>query len=153
MSRAGSSRAIRGFTLMEMMLVLALATALVTLVVPNLGPLITRAQLYSAARDIASALRYVRGQALVQGRSTEFELAVRDHWYRISGRKKSYPLPAAIELGLYTAETETVDEGTGRIRFFPDGSSTGGRVVLQANAIKRQITVNWLTGEVLLRED
>jgi len=153
MSRAGSKRGIQGFTLMEMMLVLALAAALVTLVVPNLGPLMTRAQLYSAARDVASALRYARGQALVQGRSSEFELAVDEHWYRISGRKKTYPLPPAIELGLYTAETETVDAGTGRIRFFPDGSSTGGRVMLRGNAIKREVTVNWLTGEVLLRED
>lgn len=142
-----------GFTLMEMMLVLALAAGLMTLVLPNLGPLLTRAQLYSASRDIASALRFVRGQAMVRGRSAEFELAVDEHWYRVSGRKKTYPLPSSVGLGLYTAESETVDEGIGRIRFFPDGSSTGGRVTLRGNGVVREVTVNWLTGEVLVRED
>ncbi len=142
-----------GFTLLEMLLVLALAATLMTLVVPNFGPLLARAQLYSAARDVASALRYVRGQALVKGRSAEFELAVDEHWYRISGRKKNYVLPASIGLGLYTAETEVVDEGIGRIRFFADGSSTGGRVRLQSANAKREVTVNWLTGEVVIRED
>jgi general secretion pathway protein H len=147
------SAASRGFTLLEMLLVLVLAAALVTLVVPNFGPLLARAQLYTAARDVASALRYARGQALVRGRGALFELAVDEHWYRISGRNKTYPLPASIGLGLYTADTETVAEGIGRIRFFPDGSSSGGRVSLSGSGARREVTVNWLTGEVLLRED
>ncbi len=147
------SAASRGFTLLEMLLVLVLAAALVTLVVPNFGPLLARAQLYTAARDVASALRYARGQALVRGRGAQFELAVDEHWYRISGRNKTYPLPASIGLGLYTADTETVAEGIGRIRFFPDGSSSGGRVSLSGSGARREVTVNWLTGEVLLRED
>lgn len=150
---AAAHRSLQGFTLLEMLLVLTLAAALMTLVVPNFGPLLARAQLYSATRDVASALRHVRGQALVRGRSTEFELAVDEHWYRISGRKKPYSLPKNIGLGLYTAESETVDEGMGRIRFFADGSSTGGKVTLRSDSAKREVTVNWLTGEVVVRED
>jgi len=145
--------AARGFTLIEMLLVLTLAASLMVLVVPNFGPLLARAQLYSATRDVASALRHVQGLALIRGHSTEFELAVDEHWYRVTGRKKAYPLPAGIGLGLYTAETETLDAGLGRIRFFPDGSSTGGKVTLRSDTAKREVSVNWLTGEVLIHED
>ncbi|CAL1241200.1 GspH/FimT family protein [Candidatus Methylocalor cossyra] len=142
-----------GFTLLEMLLALVLAALLTALAVPTFTPLLARAQLYSATRDVASALRHTRGQALLQGREAEFELDLERHRYRVSGRHQSYRLPESIRLGLYTALSETVDEGAGRIRFFPDGSATGGRVTLEGGGRKRAVDVNWLTGEVRIREE
>jgi general secretion pathway protein H len=136
-----------------MLLALTIAAVIMTVAVPNFGPLLTRAQLYSATRDVASALRYARGQSLARGRDAEFEVDVEEHWYRISGRQKRYPLPQNVAISLFTAESETVDEGLGRIRFFPDGSSTGGRVTLQGGGTVRKVDVNWLTGEVAIREE
>jgi general secretion pathway protein H len=142
-----------GFTLLEMMIVLVIAGLLVAVAAPNFGPMLARAQLYSATRDIASALRHARGQAVVRGRETTFELNVHKGRYRISDRGKIFSLPGEVKLSLYTTESETLDEGTGRIRFFPDGSATGGRVTLAAGGQKRFVDVNWLTGEVRLREE
>lgn len=142
-----------GFTLLEVLLALVIAAVLMAVAVPNLGPAVSRAQLYSAARDVASALRHARGQALVQGREAVFEIDVTRHRYRITGRDKVYGLPEPIHLSLYTAETELMDEGVGRIRFFPDGSATGGRVTLAGAGREREVDVSWLTGEVKLRED
>lgn len=136
-----------------MLLAMAIAAVVMAVAVPNFGPLLARAQLYSATRDVASALRHARGEALIRGRETEFELDVERHRYRVSGRAKSYALPEHIRLGLYTAATEIVDEGMGQIRFFPDGSATGGRVTLEGGGRKREVDVNWLTGEVRLREE
>ena len=70
----------------------------------------------------------------------------------MSGRSKLFRLPADVALGLYTTSTETLDEGTGRIRFFPDGSSTGGRVTLIGQGQTRVVDINWLTGEVRIGE-
>ena len=142
-----------GFTLLEMLIVLVIAAILMATVVPNFGPAIARAQPYSATRDIASALRHTRGQAMVTKRDALFELNTEQHSYRVTGRVKAYSLPPEIDLSLYTTTTETVDEGTGRIRFFPDGSATGGRVTLTANKQKRVVDVNWLTGEVRMGND
>lgn len=141
-----------GFTLMEIMVVLVIAGILIGTVVPSFGPAIARAQLYSATRDVASALRHARGQALIQGQDALFELDVERHRYRVSGRSKLFRLPADVALGLYTTSTETLDEGTGRIRFFPDGSSTGGRVTLIGQGQTRVVDINWLTGEVRIGE-
>ena len=38
--------------------------------------------------------------------------------------------PQRLDLKLYTAQSEIVDDKRGAIRFYPDGSSTGGRVTL-----------------------
>ncbi|NDE35669.1 MAG: type II secretion system protein GspH [Gammaproteobacteria bacterium] len=111
-----------------MLIVLAIAGIVMGTLVPSFGPAIARAQLYSASRDVASALRYTRGHAMIRGEDALFELNTIHHTYRVSGRPKLYHLPPGIELGLFTTSTETLDEGTGRIRFFPDGSATGGRV-------------------------
>jgi general secretion pathway protein H len=152
--KAGSARrsGSEGFTLLELLLALVLAGLLMAIAVPNFGPMLARAQLYSATRDVASGLRHARGQALIRGKDAEFELDVDRHSYRVTGRRKAYGLPSPIRLSLYTAESETVDEGTGRIRFFPDGSSTGGRVTLEGGGQQRVVDVNWLTGEVKIRE-
>jgi len=142
-----------GFTLLEVLLALVIAGVLMAVAVPNFGPAVARAQLYAATRDVASGLRHARGQALTRGREATFELDVDRHRYRVTGRKKAYTLPDPVRLSLYTAETETVDEGTGRIRFFSDGSATGGRVTLEGGGQKRMVDVSWLTGEVRIREE
>jgi general secretion pathway protein H len=144
---------ISGFTLLEILLALVIAGALMAVAAPNFGPAIARAQLYSATRDVASALRHARGQAVIRGREAAFELDVDRHRYRVTGRNKPFTLPSPVRLSLYTAESETVDEGTGRIRFFPDGSATGGRVTLEGGGQKRMVDVSWLTGEVKIREE
>jgi general secretion pathway protein H len=137
-----------GFTLLEMLIALAVAGFLLATVVPEFGPAITRARLYSATRDVASALRHARGQALIEGQDATFELDIKQHRYRVTGRQQSYRLPEQIDLGLFTTVTETLNEGQGRIRFFPDGSSTGGRITLIADKQTRVVDINWLTGHV-----
>ena len=59
-------------------------------------------------------------------------------------------LPEGVELQLTTAASEVVEENVGRIRFFPDGGSTGGRVDLNVNGREYIVNVAWLTGEASL---
>jgi general secretion pathway protein H len=57
-----------------------------------------------------------------------------------------------MSMKLFTARSELEEEGVGRIRFFPDGSSTGGHIdLLHKDAVWR-VEVLWLTGEVSVRE-
>ncbi|HPQ94516.1 MAG TPA: GspH/FimT family pseudopilin [Thiolinea sp.] len=48
---------------------------------------------------------------------------------------------------LNTAASE-VSGATGSVRFFPDGSSTGGSVELEANGQAFKINIEWITGRV-----
>ncbi|MEW6037104.1 MAG: GspH/FimT family pseudopilin [Pseudomonadota bacterium] len=138
----------RGFTLLEMLLVLGIGAILMAVAVPNVIPAIEAAQLGSAARDVASGLRFARGQALSRRQEVRFTLDVPGRRYRVSTRPKVFGLPSAVGLRLFTAAGEAEGEGVGSILFFPDGSSTGGRVTLEAAGRKRLIDVNWLTGRI-----
>ena len=58
-------------------------------------------------------------------------------------------MPAGIDLELLTVATELGGGGArGGIRFFPDGSSTGGRVTLSHGSRQYFVDVDWLTGRV-----
>ena len=139
-----------GFTLIEMLIVIAISAIVLATLVPNFAPAIERAKLNAASRDVVSALRHCRGYAMIKGEDALFEINTLTHTYRISGRNKLYQIPESIQLGLFTTTTETLDEGTGRIRFFPDGSATGGRVTLIGQKQTLVIDINWLTGEIKL---
>ena len=65
---------------------------------------------------------------------------------------RSISLPARLDLKLYTAQSEIVDDRRGAIRFYPDGSSTGGRVTVASGERKLLVDVDWLTGRVTIKE-
>lgn len=142
----------QGFTLLEMMLVLVIAAVLAAVAVPNMQPAIASMQLRAATQDVASALRHVRGQALQKGREAEFLLNVNRHFYRVAGRAKPYALPDSVKLSLFTADF-LMEEGQGSIIFYPDGSASGGRVTLEGAGKTRLVDVNWLTGNIVIREE
>jgi len=121
-------------------------------VAPDFSRTMDSVRYRSAAREVASGLRQVRGIALSQGREAVFFMNVEERVYRINQHKKSYHLPAFIDLKLETAESELSGPGQGNIRFYPNGSATGGRIVLSWGDRRRRVDVNWLTGRVTITE-
>lgn len=140
----------RGFTLLEIMVVMVIAVLALALIVPNFGGVISSVQLKGAARDLASGLRYARGQALANKTETAFTLDVEQRRYRIGDHKREYSLPSELDLTLFTARSELKGEGVGAITFFPDGTSTGGRITLVSGDRQYIVDVNWLTGRVAI---
>ncbi|MEH6874543.1 MAG: GspH/FimT family pseudopilin, partial [Candidatus Competibacter sp.] len=57
-----------------------------------------------------------------------------------------------VALKLYTARSELLDNTTGSIRFFPDGSSTGGAITVGGAKLAYRINVDWLTGAIAIVE-
>ncbi len=144
--RAGIS----GFTLLELLVVLTLL-GLLLLVVP---PAITSGSgigLKAAARDVAAGLRRAQGRAIVENREVAFVLDLNAHRFRIDG-SGTHPLPDDIELRLYTAQAELIDAATGAIRFYPDGSSTGGEITLSSESRAFHVGVDWLTGRISIQD-
>jgi general secretion pathway protein H len=150
--RAGSRLSLgRGFTLIEILVVVALIALAVTLVTVTVGSGLSGAKVKAASRDLVAALRYTRGQAIVKHEEKTMSIDVEKRRYRATG-KKWIELPKDMTMKLFTARSELEEEGVGRIRFFPDGSSTGGHIDLLKEEAVWRIEVLWLTGEVSLRE-
>lgn len=140
----------QGFTLLELMVVLVIAAAAAALILPNFGGGLAALEIRGAARDLASALRFARGQAIAERSPAALTLDVAARRYRVSGRERDYDLPGGIDIKLLTGRSELLDADVGRITFFPDGTATGGRITLSAGQQRYIVDVNWLTGRVAI---
>jgi general secretion pathway protein H len=65
-----------------------------------------------------------------------------------TSENKLLQLDRALNLRLVTASSEAIDERSSRIRFFPDGSSTGGRIQIQHGKEGATVNVDSSTGIV-----
>lgn len=142
-SRSGS-----GFTLFEVLIVLLLLAVLYSLVPPLFSVGGSTAELKAAARQVAAGLRKAQGQALAGQSEAVLSLDVEARTFRVSGDDKTYRLPEALTLSVVTAQTEVDSGQEGSIRFYPDGSSTGGRITVARGDRRFLVDVDWLTGRV-----
>lgn len=141
-----------GFTLIELLIVVVIVATVAVVAGPDLSAGRGTAELKRASRDIASALRYLRGQALITRKETYLAINLERNQYRVSGKDKLFNIAEDVDVTLVTAQSELNGEGEGSIRFFADGSSTGGRVTLEIEDRKRVVDVNWLTGLIAINE-
>lgn len=139
-----------GFTLLELTVVLAIAVLLLTITPPLITAAIPGVELKASARRVMAGLRLAREIAIRDGRDIAFTLDVEARTFHVDGGFRHGRLPEGLELKLEAAETEMLNEHTGAVRFFPDGSSTGGRVILALEHSGYQVGVQWLTGRVLM---
>jgi general secretion pathway protein H len=149
--RHGVRGSASGFSLIELVAVLALSVIVVSAMAFSLSRGLASTKVKSASRDLAAALRYTRGQAILQREERALEVDVEARTYSAPG-KATVKLPEDMRMVLRTARQEITQETAGRIRFFPDGSSTGGFVRLLAGQREWLVNVTWLTGEISLEE-
>jgi general secretion pathway protein H len=140
-----------GFTLLELMVVLGILALCLMVVAPSLSRARLGVMVRSTALELAAHLRAARATA----RATNVEqmlmvdLAQRQYWAEgVVGRR---PLPPAVAVNLTVPESERVGASAGRVRFFPDGSASGARLVLQDGRSTASIVVDWLSGDVRLQ--
>ena len=140
-----------GFTLIEMLVVLAILGIALTLVIGYRPPWSKELDLEAIAAQIAGQLRLERSAAIASNKSTTVELDLKGHTYR-AGDLPPEALPARLSVELLTVAGEQRGRGAADIRFHPDGSSTGGRIVLGDGARRIAIGVEWLTGKVMVAD-
>jgi general secretion pathway protein H len=142
----------KGFTLFELLVVLVLVALIAAVSAPLLLKGLGRAEARGAAQDVAAALRRARSEAVVRNSDVVLTVDVNARSFRMDGAA-AHVLPVKLEVELYTAQTEQIAADVGNIRFFPDGSSTGGEVVLADDRSKFHVQVEWLTGRVSIIDE
>jgi general secretion pathway protein H len=140
----------KGFTLLELMVVLFIMVLGFSVIGINLSSGNNATAQQRAARDIVSALRFARGTALMSHREAAVTFNLNDNSYTVANRDKVYIIPESIKVTLVTTQNQLLGQNRGSIRFFADGSSTGGRVSLQRGDNVWKIDINWLTGQIEL---
>ncbi len=142
----------RGFTLMELLVVLAIMAILAGIAMPTFVGRSTVLAVESGAQAIADALGRTRGRAISTNRAAAFTLNIEERWFRAAAESTAERLPDEAKISFVTARSEVLNETVARIRFYPDGSSSGGRIILAAQDRQYAVLVDWLTGRVRVTE-
>lgn len=137
-----------GVTLLELLIVLSIMGLVAAFVIPLLGPGMSTAELKSAARQVAAALRLARSEAVAKRQDTRLVLDLEQRTMHVDRDPRVLSLPRDVELKLFTAQNDLVSEKSGAVRFFPDGGSNGGRITLASGERKYDVDIDWLTGRV-----
>lgn len=161
----------RGFTLLELVVVLAILGMALALVAPDLRRNLDSLRYRAAIRELAAALRYARSEAVHTKDTQEVTIDAKEGVYTLSpaekddagkgeakapdeaakpaAAKREGKLPSGLsvesEEGRYPGSQE---EGPLIIKFFPKGSSSGAALVLKGGKVGYRLDVDAITGNV-----
>ena len=146
-------RPVSGFTLIEVMVVLVLIALIMAVTLPPLAGTRGKAEMRTATLEIAAAMRQARSLAITRGRTEVFAINTALGTFLAGDARRMGRLPGDVHAVLMTTTDERDDVTTGNIRFFADGSATGGGVRLSQGRRRSDITVDWLTGRIAIDGD
>ena len=137
----------RGFTLVELLVVLAIAGALLAVAPTALQRYRESTDYRDTLRTIAAGLTEARNAAISGGRVVAFSVDLTARQYGVDGGPKR-ELPERIVVRATVADTDLVD-GVARIRFYPGGNATGGSIeVIRPSGTGARLRTDWLDGRV-----
>ena len=139
------SNGIAGFTLLEMIVAVAILAVVAALAMPYFARPSDGVRLQAAVRELAGALRLTRTTAIARDTDMALEIDVERRTFQSPAVPQRSFAPD-IFARLTVAEPERSTASRGGFRFFPDGSSTGGDVVLVLRDQTARLCVDWLTG-------
>ncbi|MAC35447.1 MAG: general secretion pathway protein GspH [Haliea sp.] len=152
MLATGDSGAVRGprgstgFSLLELMVALAIAGLILALAVPASTTLYDNIRYRQAVRDAVTLFASARHLALDTGRRQDVVVDPEARTLTLDGR--THALPAGVGLTVHAAR-ELSGGREGVIRFYPEGGASGGGIDIETRGgggVK--VVVDWLTGGV-----
>jgi general secretion pathway protein H len=151
MRSRGKNDAQAGFTLLELMIALGIFALVTAVAMPLLSRPTGDTALVATARQIASFMRMARATAIRDNdeRQMTVDLAARQFW--VAGVAGPAPIARGIAVDVVAPEKELSRGSEARIRFHPDGSTSGGQVVLTAAGHRVTVELDWMTGHANVR--
>lgn len=149
-SPTGNSPAAAGFTLLELLVVLAVACLLAVALPTVLQTAMPRVSIQAAADTLADDLKLSRASAVLSGVEVDVIFDVSAGRYSFGPEGRTRRLSDGISFRICCGEAIS-RESRLTIHFFPDGSTSGGKVSLSSGVTtERVVRVDELTGRVSL---
>lgn len=126
MSRAGKGK--RGFSLLELMVVLSLMGVAAVIALPSLESGIRKREVRRSVLSLAAVARDLRRRAIDEGMLKQLVVSPREDSYLASGAE-IVRLPEAVKI-TGVAGGESMGNRLTQFVFFPNGSMVGGAIEL-----------------------
>jgi general secretion pathway protein H len=145
-SRTGSAEA--GFTLLEMVCVIAIVAILAAIVIPALPRGTSRARRESYAVETAAMLKADRNAAIRNRTQVVTEVDAPQRIIRSGATGRVIRVPDDVVFDALLAARCNQRLAGETIQFFASGMSCGGTIALTRLGVGYEIRVNWLTGGI-----
>jgi len=108
-------------------------------------------QLRSSVATTVAALREACSLAIRDNREVQVlvDVSARSLQLGPDGVERSFD--PGLGISLYTAAMEIESHDSGAIRFFPDGTSAGGRIRLSSETQTYDVFIDWITGSIYVQ--
>jgi general secretion pathway protein H len=138
----------RGFTLLEMVCVIALVAMLAAVLMPALARHTSRAQLQAYALQAATLLKMDRDIAIRRRADISTLVDAPARAIRSGATAQALRIPEDVRFDALLPSTCRQHAALSTISFFADGMSCGGAIALTRLDQTYEIRVNWLTGRI-----
>ena len=136
-----------GYTLPELLAVVLILAATAGVVTAYGGGRIADGNVRTAATQVLQALQTARTEAIARHSEQRALIDTARNIVHVPGARDAIVLGEDLDLDLVVAAEAGADRTRGGIAFFPDGSSTGGRIAISRGDDRRDVVVDWLTGQ------
>jgi general secretion pathway protein H len=143
-----SDAAEQGFTLLEMVCVLAIIALLAAVLMPYVPHQTSRSRLQAYALQAATLLKEDRDAAIRRHVSVATLVDSGARAIRSGASQAAIRIPDDVRFDAVLPQTCQRQAGLSTIRFFANGTSCGGTIALTRLDAGFEIRVNWLTGRV-----
>jgi general secretion pathway protein H len=143
--RAGSED---GFTLLEMVCVLAIIALLAAVLLPNMPRQTSRSRLEAYAIEAATLLKTDRSAAIRQRLEVTTLIDAQSRSVRSGASGETLRLPEDVRFQALLPENCNHRPAIATISFFASGMSCGGVIALTRDDMGYEIRINWLTGRI-----
>jgi general secretion pathway protein H len=134
-----------GFTLLELLVTMTVASLLVAVAAPRMVDAVGHARLKASAVRASVALREARMQARRREETARVTIDPAGKGYAVGNR--AYPMPTGLTV-IFKPYSEQAETEKNVIRFLPDGSSSGGTLTVAHGGDRVTVEIDWLTGRV-----
>jgi general secretion pathway protein H len=137
-----------GFTLIEMVCVMAIIGLLAAVLMPNIPRQTSRSRLESYAIDAASVLKADRNAAISHRTEVTTQVDAGSRSLRSGATGATIRVPDDVRFDTLLPENCNYRPVYASISFFASGMSCGGVITLSRLDASYEIRINWLTGRI-----
>jgi general secretion pathway protein H len=138
----------RGFTLLEMVCVIALVAMIAAVLLPFLPRHTSRSRLQAYALEAATLLKADRYTAIRRRADVSTLVDAPSRAIRSGATSQIVRIPDDVRFDALLPQTCRQRAALSSISFFADGMSCGGSIALSRLDTAYEIRVNWLTGRI-----